>query len=73
MLERTQRRETKIIPELKELIYDEHLKECDLTTLETRQLRGDLIEVFKISNGFENIDINIFSHSRKIIELEDMR
>ena len=32
-----------------------------LTTLETRRLRGDQIEVFKILNGFENIDCNIFS------------
>ena len=34
---------------------------------------GDQIEVFKILNGYENIDSNIFSHSRKIIELEDTR
>ena len=36
------------------------LKECGLTTLETRTLRGDQIEVFKILNGYENIDRNIF-------------
>ena len=30
-----------------------------LTTLETRRLR-DQIEVFKILNGYENIDRNIF-------------
>ena len=35
------------------------LKECGLTTLETRRLR-DQIEVFKILNGYENIDRNIF-------------
>ena len=35
-------------------------KECGLTTLETRRLRGDQIEVFKIFNGYENIDSNIF-------------
>ena len=28
--------------------------------LETRRLRGDQIEVFKILNGYENIDRNIF-------------
>ena len=28
-----------------------------LTTLETRQLRGDQIEVFKILNGYENRNI----------------
>ena len=35
-------------------------QECGLTTLETRRLRGDQIEVFKILNGYENIDSNIF-------------
>ena len=32
----------------------------NLTTLETRRLRGDQIEVFKILNGYGNIDSNIF-------------
>ena len=36
------------------------LKQCGLTTQETRRLRGDLIEVFKLLNGYENIDRNIF-------------
>ena len=35
------------------------LKECGLTTLETRRLT-DQIEVFKILNWYENIDRNIF-------------
>ena len=43
-----------------DLSYDDRLKECGLTTLETRRLRGDQIEVFKILNGHENIDPNIF-------------
>ena len=36
--------------------YEDRLKECRLTTLETKRLRGDQIEVFKILNGFENVD-----------------
>ena len=59
MLECIQRRATKMIPELRDLSYEEHLKECGLTTLETRRLR-DQIEVFKILNGYENIDRNVF-------------
>ena len=35
------------------------LKDCGLTTLETRRMRVDQIEVFKILNRYENIDRNI--------------
>ena len=73
MLERIQRRATKMIPELRNLTYEERLKECVLTTLETRRLRGDQIEVLKKLNVYENIDRICLCHSRKIVELEDMR
>ena len=63
MLDKIQRRATKLIPGLRDLRYEERLKECGLTTLETRILRGDQIEVFKILNGYENIDSNIFSRN----------
>ena len=41
------------------------VKECGLTTLETRRLRGDQIDVFKILNRYENIDRNIFFSLKK--------
>ena len=50
-LERIQRRTTKMIPELRDFSYESRLLQCGLTTLETRRLRGDQIEVFKIVNG----------------------
>ena len=34
--------------------------QCGLTTLKTRRLRGDQIEVFKIVNGYEDVDRNMF-------------
>ena len=61
-----------MIPELRDLSYEERLKECGLTILETRRLRGDQIEVFKIMGMKILIEI-CFSHSRRIAELEDMR
>ena len=59
ILERVQRRATKMVQKLRNISYEMRLKECGLTTLETRRLRGDQIEVFKILNGYENIDRNI--------------
>ena len=57
-----------MIQKLRNISYEMRLKECGLT----RRLRGDQIEVFNILNGYENIDRNIFSRSRKREGLEDI-
>ena len=64
MLEKIQRRATKLIPGLRDLRYEERLKECGLTTLETRRLRGNQIEVFKILNCY---DARLPRRSRRIV------
>ena len=46
ILERVQRRATKIIQKLRNISYEMHLIKCGLITLKTRRLRGDQIEVF---------------------------
>ena len=45
-------------PELRNLSYEECLKECVLKTLETTRLRGDQIEVIKKLNGYKNSDFS---------------
>ena len=60
MLERVQRRAIKTIQKLRNISYEMRLKDYVLTTLETRRLKEDQIKVFKILNGYENIDRNIF-------------
>ena len=48
-----------MIQKLRNISYEMRLKECGFTTVESRRLRGDQIEVFKILDGYENIDRNI--------------
>ena len=62
-----------MIPELGGFSHERRLKECELTTLLTRWLRGSHTEVLKILNGYEHIDRTIFSHLRKIEEPEEMK
>ena len=64
-----------MIPELRDLSYESRLLQCDLTTLETRRLRGDQIEVFKIVNGYDDVDRNKLcsSNLKKAVEPEDTK
>ena len=58
-LERIQRRATKMIPALRCFPYKERLRKLRLHSLEVRRLRGQLIEVFKILNGFDNVNSSL--------------
>ena len=68
MLERVQSRATIMIQKPRNISYETRLKECGLTTLETRRLRGDQIEVLKLLNGYEHIDRHIFFSRSKTRE-----
>ena len=57
MLEAVQRRATRMIPGLRNKEYKDRLKELKMFSLKYRLLRGDLIEVYKIINNIEGIDI----------------
>ena len=72
-LEKIQRRATRMIPGLGKLPYEERLKACGLTTLECRRVRGDMVEMYKITNGYTSLDITNFVHftSQRCGELLD--
>ena len=60
ILEKVQRRATRMIEGFSKMSYEDRLRELGLTTLETRRIRGDLLEVFKIVKGFDNMDYTNF-------------
>jgi len=51
LLERVQRRFSRMIRELKALSYPERLSRLNLWSLEERRVRADLLEVYKIVHG----------------------
>ena len=56
---------TRMIPELSQLNCEERLCRTNLLSLEMRRLRTDLIEVFKIVKGIDNVDqYSFFQPSR---------
>ena len=55
-LERLQRMATKMVPELSGMTYEERIRAMDLPTLEQRRERGDLIQVYKLMKGIDEVD-----------------
>ena len=56
-LENVQRRVTRMIPKMKELSYEERLRKLKLPTLAYRRLRGDVIEIYKMTSGIYDQDV----------------
>lgn len=60
MLERIQRSATRMILGLDSVSYSERLTSLNITTLYYRRKRQDLIQVFRIINGFDCLNFNTF-------------
>lgn len=78
LLESIQHRFTRIVPEIRNLPYEERLKRLGLLTLEERRNRTDLIETFKLIKGISSVPYQHFfdldhdsrtrGHSLKIVK-----
>lgn len=66
MLEKVQRRATKMIEGYGNLKYEDRLMKTGLISLEKRRARGDLIQVFKIIKGIDKLDYRNFFEISKI-------
>ena len=60
MIENVQRRGTRLLIECKNMTYEERLQFLQLHSLKGRRIRGDLIQVFKIMNGLDNVSVETF-------------
>ena len=58
-IEGVQRRATGMVMELRGLKYEDRLRRMGLTNLELRRKRGDLIQLYKIARGFEEVDLGV--------------
>ena len=59
-IEKVQRRATKLVPELKDLPYEERLKSLNITTLAYRRERSDMLQVFRIVKQIDKIPFDTF-------------
>ena len=69
MLENAQRRGTRLVPELRGLSYRERLVKLNLSTLDYRRKRFDIIQVSKIIHKIDDIDMNVFFSFDNITQL----
>ena len=56
LVERVQRRATKLVPELRDTPYPERLRKLKLPSLYYRRRRGDMVKVFQLIHGLICID-----------------
>ena len=64
-IEAVQRTFTRLVSSMGDLNYRQRLKSFGMTTLFERRMRGDLIEAFKIINGFNNYGSRFFNISER--------
>ena len=62
VIERVQRRATKLVPEIRHLSYEDRLRALDLPTLKFRRERSDIIETYNIMTQKHTINTDCYCH-----------
>jgi len=60
LIEKVQRRFTRMIPSVSKLPYEQRLAKLQLWSLEDRRVRADIIELYKTINGLSTVEFNCF-------------
>ena len=60
ILDNSQRRATKMVNSLSNLTYEERLKKLGLPTLNYHRMTADVIEVYKIINQHDRVNVDKF-------------
>jgi len=60
LIEKIQRRFTRMIPHLRHLPYEERLVKLRLWSLEDRRIRSDLLEIYKMIHGLSAVKLETF-------------
>ena len=55
-LENVQRRATRLLPNIRNLSYQQRLKTLGLPTLQYRRLRADMVGVYRVLNDIDSVD-----------------
>ena len=65
LIERVQARATKCVPGLQNVSYENRLKAMKLPSLKYRRKRGDLIEAYKYTHSYYNVNANLLKFDQK--------
>jgi hypothetical protein len=58
LIERVQRRATRLITGIRDMEYEQRLRKTGLFSLARRRMRGDLIQVYKFYKGIDRVNMN---------------